>query len=278
MAPLKFDDFSKKIKDIFTIDYSASYGQELKAKQKLGSIGAVLTTTVTLNPKKEGATSTPAKLSMKWPKPCGLVGFNIDKLEYSPKGDFKLETSLNKDIHKVDGLELELKSNLVDTKSFSAGANFSGIKDTRFTFETSPLAKEQDFKLTVSRDQGPASLGCSINKSNLAAPDLGLRISQSGILACLMATDQFKTFEGHAHYKVNADLEVALNGKQSKKGLTASAGIVYKINDITIKAKVDEKGGVDTVTNYSPAKGVNFLIAGKYKDGTPGYGIAVSIE
>lgn len=273
---LKFDDFNKKVKDLLTIDYSSSYGQEFKAKQKVASIGATVTTTVTLNPKKEGSVSTPAKVSVKYPKAFGF-GVNIDKLEYSPKGDLKLETSLDKSIHKVDGLDLQVKTDLAGTDNIATEATYTGIKDTFLCLETKPF--KQDFNFSVSRVQGPATLGLKIGQKNLQAPDLGLRITQSGILAVLMVTGGFKTFDGHAHYKVNDDLDVCLNGKQDKKGISATAGVVYKVNkEITMKVKVDEKGGVDKVVSYSPSKGLTFLLAGKFKDGTPGYGLSVSIE
>lgn len=277
MAPLKFEDFSKKIKDIFGNDFA--YKQEFKAKQKINSIGAVVTTTVELNPKKGDSVCTPAKVSLKWPKPMGLGVLNIDKFEYSPKGDFKLEAALDKSVLKVDGLELEVKSDLKDEQKVSAHANFTGIADTRLTLETKPFA--QDFTLAVARNVGPAlMIGCSLGQKNFSAPDVGLRISQSGILACLMVTEKFKTFEGFGHYAVGDALELTLNAKQNAKGLTAQAGLVYtnKINDITVKAKVDEKGGVETVTKYSPSKGITFLLSGKYANSTPGYGVSVSIE
>jgi len=118
-----------------------------------------------------------------------------------------------------------------------------------------------------------------MGQDNIQAPDLGFNFSHSGVLAALMVTNKFSAFEGHAHYKLKDGLEVVVNAKQDKKGVSGAAGVVYKVNaETTIKAKVDDKGGLETVTKFSPSKGLTFLLAGKYKDGKPGYGLSVNIE
>lgn len=283
--PVKFEDLSKKINDLFVIDYSSSYGQEFKAKQKVGSLGATFTTTVSLEPKKEGKVATPAKVSMKWPKACGLSGFNVDKLEYSAKGDFKFEAALDKNLLKVDGMELELKSNLVDFKKASAQINYTGVADTFVSF-AAVLDGSKPYTLSVVRDQGPATVGCSLSTDlkSVKGPDLGLKVSQSGVSAVLLAKDSLQTFEGFGHYalKDGLDLKATVKNAATKdkgRDTTWSAGVCYKVNDeVSVKAKVDHKGGVDTFMKYAPVKGLSFVLAGKYKEGNPGYGLSVSIE
>jgi len=283
--PLKFEDFSKKINDLFVIDYSSAYGQEFKAKQKVGSIGATFSTTVSLEPKKEGKVSTPAKIAMKWPKACGVAGFNVDKLEYSAKGDFKFEAVLDKNLLKIDGVEVEVKSNLVDFNKTSTQFNYSGVADTFVSF-AAVLDGKSPYTLSVVRDQGPATVGCSLSTDlkSVKGPDLGLKVSQSGISAVLLAKDGLQTFEGFGHYALKNGLDLKLTAKNAAKkdkgrDTTWSAGACYKVNDeVSVKGKVDHKGGVDTFVKYSPAKGLSFVLAGKYKEGNPGYGLSVSIE
>jgi hypothetical protein len=280
MPPVKFEDLNKVAKGVLIDDYSKTYGHEFKAKQKVDSIDAVVTTTVTLDAKKDGGktASTPATVSLKLPKPFGVAGITIDKFEYNKTGDFKLESSFDKALLSVDGLTVDLKSNLVDTKAISTGATFTGIADTQLKFETKPF--KQDFAFEATRIQGPATLGLKCDQSNFQTPDLGLRISQSGVFASLLVTGGFKTFEAHGHYAVTDALDVAVNAKQEgKKGISVTAGVAFQLNaETTIKAKVDEKGSVETITKYSPKKGLTFLLAGKYAGGEPGYGLAVNIE
>jgi hypothetical protein len=277
--PVKFDDLSKVGKGILTDDYSRGYGHEFKAKQKVDSLGAVFTTTVAIDAKKDGGkgVSTPATVSLKLPKPFGVGGVTIDKLEYSKSGDWKLEAAFDKSLLSVDGLAMDLKSDLVDTNKISTGATFTGIKDTQLKFETKPFT--QAFTFECTRTQGPATLGLKCTEKNYAAPDFGLRLTHSGVFASLVVTDAFKTFEAHAHYKLTDALDLALTAKQGGKGPTGGAGVAFKMDsNTTIKAKVDMAGNLETITKYSASKGLNFLLAGKYSGGQLGYGLAVNIE
>lgn len=277
MAPVKFDDLSKLAKGILTDDYSKSYGNEFKAKQKVGSIGAIFTTTVAIDAKFEGKVSTPATASLKFPKPFGLAGITIDKLEYNKSGDWKLETSFDKALLTVDNLSVDVKSDLAKLDSLSTGATFTGIADTQLKFEVKPLT--QAFSFEATRKQGPATLGLKLNEKNLQAPDVGLCVSQSGVFASLLVTDKFKTFEAHAHYKLTNNVEVAATAKQGSKGLDAGAGFSFQFDDkTTIKAKVNQKTDVESVIKYSPAGGLSFLLAGKYAGGKCVYGLGVNIE
>jgi len=279
MGPVKFDDLNKVAKGVLTDDYSKAYGNEFKAKQKVDSVGAVVTTTVAIEPKKGDAVCTPATVSLKLPKPFGIGGMTIDKLEYSKGGAWKMETSLDKSLLSVDGLSMDIKSDLVSSSKISAGATFTGVKDTQLKLETFPFL--QNFTFEATRIQGPATLGVKVTDSTLMAPDVGLRFNQSGVFAALSLTSGFKVIEAHGHYKLTDKLDFAVTAKQDpKKGTSGGAGVTFKYDgSTTIKAKVDNNGTIESVTKYAPSKGLSFLLAGKYgSDGKVGYGLAVNIE
>merc|ERR1712083_661975 len=98
------------------------------AKQKTNLDGAVVTTAVDLFGKD---CATPAKLTWKFPKPFGLSGICVDKLEMDKGGKFKFEAVVDKDMHSVKDLKLEIKSDLVDLTKATGGFTFTGIADTQ---------------------------------------------------------------------------------------------------------------------------------------------------
>lgn len=278
MAPVKFDDLSKVAKGILSDDYAKKYANEFKAKQKVDSIGAVVTTTVAIDPKGgKDVVSTPATVSLKLPKPFGVGGVTIDKLEYNKSGDWKLETSFDKGLHTIDGLTADVKSDLVDVTKISTGVTFTGIADTQLKLETKPSSGSFTFEAT--RSQGPATLGVKLTEKTYASPDIGLRVSHSGIFGSLVVTDAFKTIDVHAHYKATPVLDLAVNAKQTAKGMTAAGGVAFKVNDsTTVKVKTDNKGAVESVVKYTPSKGFSIFKYGKFAGGAFDYGFAVNIE
>merc|ERR1719469_1854129 len=110
MAPVKFDDLAKATNEVLNDDYQLN-GHQFQAKQKTSFEGAVVTTAVDLFAKD---CATPAKLTWKFPKPFGLAGVSIDKLEMDKAGKFKFEAAFDQAAHTVPDLKLEFKSDLVD--------------------------------------------------------------------------------------------------------------------------------------------------------------------
>merc|ERR1719210_2004395 len=120
----------------------------MKAKQKTSMGGATATTTIDLWGKD--AVQTPAKLSWKFPKPFGIAGISVDKLEMDKAGKFKLEATADKSVHHIPDLKVEVKSDLQSAGKVTAGCTYTGIKDTQVKFETKPLAAKE-FTMEVTR-------------------------------------------------------------------------------------------------------------------------------
>jgi len=279
IMPVKFGDLNKVAADVFTDVYPKSADAfEFKAKQKVASVDATFTTTVGFVPPGKEAKPDAPKISVKLPKPFGLKGVSIDKLEFSKGGSWALETALDKDLLSVPGLKVVVSSDLKTVDSLKKDLTFTGISDTQLKLGIKPM--KQTFEFEATRDQGPATLGVKFTEKNFQTPDVGLRVVHSGVFASLLATGGFKQFEAHAHYKISDALTVAVTGKQDKdSAISGGAGLVFALDGkTTMKAKVNDKGEVDTVTKYSPSKGLSFILAGKYSSNALKYGLSVNIE
>lgn len=273
--PVKFDDLNKVAKSILNDDYKTS-GNEFKAKQKV-ACGAVLTTTVDLKPKSKDGVATPASVALKLPSPMGMKGLVIDKLEYNAGGNYKLECSVGKQLLKVDGLAVDIKSDLSDLTKISKAFTFTGVKDTQVKFETKPL-NPADFTFEVTRDQGPMTVGLKCGKNNATKPDVGLRLTQSGVFASLIATGQFKKFEAMAQYKVDK-IDLAASATKAGAGVDFVLGVGYKHDGkSSVKAKVTDKGAIQATVKYSPSAGVTFLGGASYSKSGQSFGFSCQIE
>jgi len=273
--PVKFDDLNKVAKSVLNDDYKTS-GNEFKAKQKV-ACGAVVTTTVDLKPKAKDVVSTPATVSLKLPNPVGMKGLTIDKLEYNAGGNYKLECSVNKSLLKVDGLAVDIKSDLQDVGKISKAFTFTGVKDTQVKFETKPL-NPADFTFEVTRDFAPVTVGLKCGKNNATAPDVGLRLTQSGVFASLVATGQFKKFEAMAQYKIDK-VELAAAATKAGSGVDFVVGLGYKHDGkSSVKAKVTDKGAVQATVKYVPCAGVTMLGGASYSKSGQTFGFSCQIE
>jgi hypothetical protein len=273
--PVKFDDLNKTAKSVLNDDYKVS-GNEFKAKQKV-ACGAVLTTTVDLKPKGKDAVCTPATVSLKLPSPMGLKGLNIDKLEYNAGGNYKLECAVDKSLHKVDGLAVDIKSDLTDLAKVSKGLTFTGIKDTQVKLELKPL-DPSNFTFELTRDQGPMTVGLKCGKANATQPDVGVRLTQSGVFASVLATGGFKKFEAMAQYKVDK-IDLAASATKGDKGVDFVVGLGYKHDGkSSLKAKVTDKGAASATVKYSPSAGVTFLGGASYSKNGQSFGFSCQIE
>lgn len=272
MAPVKFDDLNKVAKSVLSDDY-INLGSPFQFKAKQKACCGTVTTTVDLN--QDGKNATSGVVSWKLSNPLGITGLNVDKFEYNKSGGMKFEGNISKSIHKVDGLSVEFKTDLTDPlNKLKKGVTYTGLPDTQVKFETTVL-KPDAFTAEVTRAQGPATVGVKVAGSNV---DVGMRVSMSGLFASLVVTKGFSTFEGAAHYKVNKTLEVAATAEKSKKGVSATGGIKFVLNDaLTLKAKADDKGVATALATYKPAKGFTVHSGASFGKDTS-YGVQVSIE
>jgi len=278
MAPVKFDDLPKVANEVLNDDFQTS-GFQLKAKQKTSLAGAVATTAVDLFGKD--AAQTPAKITWKLPKPFGIAGVSIDKLEMDKAGKFKFEAAADKAAHSVADLKIEAKSDLVDSKKATLGCTFTGLKDTQLKFETTPLAPN-NFTLEATRTIPHATLGVKCGMANLTAPDLGVRMQLGPYFGALLAKEKFGVFSAHACYKATSDLKVACSYEHGgKKSGSYGVGLAYAVQPGTlIKAKFQQDMSVSCGVKHDLAKGFTVMSGFKYgvQDGKQSFGCQLSIE
>jgi len=279
MAPVKFDDLNKTANDLLNDDYQTASFQ-FKAKQKTNFDGAVATTTVDLFPPKDSV-QTPAKLSWKFPKPLGILGFSIDKLEMDKKGAMKLETSAGKELHKIADLKVEGKSNITDIGSLSAGLTYTGLKDTQIKCETK-IQTPQDFAFEATRAVGPATLGLKFGIKNATRPDLGVRLVQGPFFGSLLAKSQFNEFIAHGRYVATPEVQIAASYTQGGKNSGKySVGLAYDLSKETkLKAKLENQDSIHLAVKHEITKGFTQVVGMKYNfvDQTHTYGVQLSIE
>lgn len=268
---VKFDDLNKVASSLLNDDYLklGSTPYSFKAKQKAEGVGGTVTTTVDLKDK------TSTTVSWKLPSAFAIKGFNVDKFEFNKSGGMKLEAALDKNLHKVAALTIDLKTDLADPMNkLVKGVTYTGIKDTQVKFETKVL-DPQAFTAEITRTQGPAVIGVKMDKGNV---DVGARATVSGLFASLVVTKKFSTFEAMAQYKVNNNLEVAASAKKDSKSVSATGGIKFAVNgDVTVKAKVSDKGEATGALIYKAGKGMT-VTGGAAFGKDLSYGVQLSVE
>eukprot|EP00929_Paragymnodinium_shiwhaense_P014115 TRINITY_DN121_c0_g1_i1.p1 TRINITY_DN121_c0_g1~~TRINITY_DN121_c0_g1_i1.p1 ORF type:complete len:277 (-),score=94.39 TRINITY_DN121_c0_g1_i1:165-995(-) len=276
MAPVGFGDLAKTAKDILDNDFQTS-GYQFKAKQKTSVNSAVVTTAVDLWP-KEGV-QTPGKLTWKIPNPVGVMGFSIDKLEMDKDGKFKLETSLDKTMHKVDGLKIDVKSDLASIDTVKTCLTFTGLADKRFQLEA-PLTTPETFTLEGTGSFGAATIGVKLTKDTVQKPDIGARFVSGPFFAAVLATKKLSTFSAFASYTVSDALKVAATCEQGKD-LKGGVACQYSLApQTTLKVKVTQDQVVSAGVKQDIQKGFTVLAGGKYdvQKGTHSYGLQLSVE
>jgi hypothetical protein len=277
MAPVKFDDLQKTAKDILEDDYQTS-GYEFVSKQKTNWNSSVATTTVAIFPGGTGA-QTPAKLGWKIPEPLGLKGFTVDKLEMDKAGKFKLETSMDKSLHAVDGLKVEAKSDLESMSKITAALTYTALADTQIKLDA-PMMAPDKFTLDVTRSLQQATVGVKCGMANMSSPDIGARFATGPLFASLLLKDKFKTITAHASYKASDDLKVAATCVQGKD-LKGSVGLAYAVSkDTTVKAKVAEDTSMTASVKHNVQKGFTLVAGGKFdtNSGKLTYGMKLTVE
>jgi len=277
MAPVKFDDIHKVANEVLSDDYQTS-GYQFKAKQKTSWDGSVVTSAVDLFPAKDSV-QTPAKLTWKLPKPFGMTGFCVDKLEMDKAGKFKLEASSDK---VYPGLKVECKSDLADISKVTAGCTYTGIKDTQVKFDTK-VTKPQDFTCEVTRAAGMATLGAKFGMKTVLCPDVGLRIQNGPYFCSLMAKDKLSTVVAHGFFKASSELKCAATADlMGKKSGDFTVGLAYDLMKGTkLKAKLNYTNmAVSCAVKHELRKGFTILCGGMYDSikNSHSYGLQLSIE
>lgn len=275
-VPKKVDDVAKTASGVLKDDFQVK-GYELKAKQKTSWEGAVCDTTVTLF--KAGDCKTPGKMSWKFPKPFGLSGLAVDKLEFAPDGKYAIDTSMTDAMHGVKGLTIEKKATGLTLDQVKVGLSYTGIPDAFVKFETKAAAIDK-FTLECLYGVGGAVVGASFNGPKF--PTLGANFTSGPFFASVIAKEMAKEITLHSSYKVTPDLSVAktyqYGGKKNGDwGVAAS----YKVDGtMSVKAKLESSMTVFAGVKKDLVKGFNIL-AGVSYDTTKGeasYGCKVSIE
>jgi hypothetical protein len=275
MAPVKFDDLPKTAGSILDDDYQTS-GWEFSSKQKTNWNSAVASTTVNLFGKD--SVQTPAKIGWKIPAPLGLAGFTVDKLEMDKAGKFKLETSLDKGLHSIDGLKVEVKSDLENVSKITCASTFTGIADTQIKLDA-PITKPEAFTLDLTRSVQQVTLGVKCGMANIAAPDVGARFATGPLFVSLLLKNKLSAITAHAAYTASPELKIAATCVKAKD-LKGAVGLEYKVSsDTTVKAKIQEDKSVSASVKSSLVKGFTLTAGGKYElTGKLAYGLKLSVE
>lgn len=280
--PVKFDDIPKSADEVLNDDYVAP-GYSFKAKQKTNFDGAVVTSAVDLWPGKDkdgkdAAVKTPGKLTWKFPKPFGIAGFVIDKLEMDKAGKFKLEVSADKGLHSVSDLKVDAKTDLIDVSKISTGMTYTGVKDAQMKMELKPM-NPKDATAEVTYAMAPATLGVKYSGGAVSA---GCRVLRGDLFGSVLANKNFQEFSGHMMYKCNEKLKVACTAAYGGKAHgSIILGCSYDVNATTkVKAKATKDGTMLATCKHEVAKGVIATLTGKLdgKKGDHSYGVSLSIE
>jgi len=292
--PGKFDDLPKTASGVFGDDFQIS-GYQFAAKQKTALDGAVATTTVDIVPSKEKeAVRTIGKLSWKFPKPFGIAGFSLDKVEFDKKGTYKIETSITKDMHKIDALSLTTASDQGKEKETKIGLTYTGIKDLQVKLDAKPLAfKPDDVNFECMYGVGAIIMGMKFAGPSLDKAVTGMSFTSGSFFGSLIAKKKFKDLTVHGLYTSSKDMKVACTSsyvvgqapKDVKLGLAlAFAGKHHGV----LKLKAETTVGAIATPKLSASikkelvKGMTVIAGGTYSLGTSGgsktYGCKLSIE
>lgn len=280
--PGKFDDISKPAASVLGDDFQCS-GYQFKSKTKTNVGGGNVDLQVDLFGK--GDVQTPAKLTFKFPTPFSFAqGLAIDKFELDKGGKAKLECSLNKTLHKVDGLKVDVKSDFavanLAAQSLAYAVTYTGLSDAAVKAEgkQSNLA---DVNLECLYGIKGAVIGAKIAGTSNPVPDVGVNYKAGDMFVSVFAKKKFTEFTIHKHYKVSDDIQVAATYQHggSKSG-TYAAGATAKLPyGVTGKGKFDGSA-LSLACKKDLAKGTTFMGGMSYNLSTSAmtFGAKVSVE
>jgi len=274
--PGKFDDISKAASGVLGDDFQCD-GFQMKAKQATNFSGA--TYDLTVDYAAGEAVKTPTKLSFKFPKPLTMLeGLAVDKLDLDKNGGIKMDSSLSKALHGVDGLKIEVKTDF--GKALSYHATFSGHKDLSAKIETSHFAPTA-FTLETLHGMGKCVFGFQLKGLASVCPSVGVNYQEGPFFVSLIAKEQFSEVTAHGLYTASKDLKLAAtyqNGGK-KSGAYSVGGSLALGKDVAAKAKFDG-AKVSMALNTQFAKGAKLFcgIAYETTKGDFSYGAKLSIE
>jgi len=276
--PAKFDDVAKSASSVLGDDFQCS-GFQLKAKQATNFGGATSDITVDYDGKAD--TKTPAKMSFKFPKPVPMLeGLAIDKFELDKKGVMKVESSLSKALHGVDGLKIEVKTDFGAKTTY--GSVFTGYKDAMVKFETSHSAPT-DFTVECLHARGSAVVGAQLKGTKNLCPSVAASYQHGDIFASVVAKEKFSEFTAHALYSLNANnaklVATYQHGGKTSGSWTVGGSAGGLPMDMSAKAKFD--GSLVSMTvKKDLAKGTKLFCGLGYNlgDGNMTTGAKLSIE
>lgn len=276
--PKKFDDISKQAAGVFKDDFQCK-DFSLVAKNKTQLLSASSEITVPVFP------SGAAKLNFKFPN-LGISGVAIDKFELSKDGKAAMESSVSKALHGVDGLKLEVKSNLDLTDAGSAlanttyGSTYTGIANTSLKIET-PHADPQNFTLEASHSVSGAVVAAQVKGMANLCPNVGVNYTAGDLFVAVVAKGQFTEFNVHALYKATAEAKVAATYQHGgKKSGDWAVGATYQVSeDMSAKAKFESNQVASVGIKKELAKGSTLLAGVSYAmSGNVTYGAKLQIE
>eukprot|EP00438_Fugacium_kawagutii_P016472 Skav211465 [mRNA] locus=scaffold379:289930:301597:- [translate_table: standard] len=288
----------KTAKEVLSDDYQTS-GYQLKAKQKTGWQGAVLTSAVDLLPDSKECV-TPAKLTVKLPSPFGCPFFVVDKLEVDKKGGLKVEASTEK---VAKGLKIEVKPELKNPMKTKTGLTYSALKDGPLWAEGMSLQSFSCCRISPRKDVRLAADFTGIQLQDTVAeitvqpcpsavigakmkapwcPEVGVRAVYGNYFAALLAKEKFSEFTASCHYKAMDNVRVAGSYVYGgKKSGNFTLGLAYSCNkNTTMKVKVEKDMAVSCGVKQTIAKGFTLLGGMKFdtNKGERSYGLQLSIE
>jgi len=287
--PGKFDDICKMGKSALDDDYKTK-GYQFEAKQKTNFDGAVSTVTVDF---QQTGVFTPAKLSWKFPKLFGIAGLAIDKFEYDKEGKMKLECAMKQDLHRVDELTLEAKSDCKDASNATVGLTYTGLKNALVKFETK-LTKPTNFMNFTGEclyGVGPIVIGAKFKRDKI--PDVGVNFAQGNLFASIMAKktwtegklmsgqSEIHVYHGHLLYNVTPDIALVATGtNQGAWTVGGSAKICKSFCDsgISAKAKIDNEMVASVSFKMNPVKGTTATLGGSYGEKEQTIGVKLALE
>jgi len=286
--PGKFDDIPKAASGVLGDDFQVS-GYQFAAKQKTALDGAVATTTVDVLSPKESI-KTIAKLSWKFPKPFGIAGFSFDKVDFDKSGKYKIETTMTKDMHKVDALSLTFATDQGKLPQSKFGLTYTGIKDFQIKLDAKPLDfKPDDVNMECVYGIGPVVMGMKFAGPKIDTAVAGASFNKGSFFGSLLVKKKLTDFTAHGLYTVSKDLKVACTSSYAVgKTAAATLGLGVSLAGTPIGAlKVKAETTVGAVTNPKLSasvkkeivKGVTVIAGGSYKKDTePTIGCKLSIE